>query len=104
MDLWTLLTQCAQAVANYDQRNANELLKQIRQHSSPFGDGLQRLAHYFANGLETRLAAGTPSYMPLEVATAADMLKAYKLFVTSSPLQRLTNYLTTKSIISLVKN
>ncbi|KAL2981992.1 hypothetical protein AAZX31_13G318800 [Glycine max] len=104
IDLWTLLTQCAQAVANYDQRNANELLSQIRQHSSPYGNGLQRLAHYFSNGLQIRLAAGTPSYMPLEVATAADMLKAYKLFVTSSPLQRLTNYLTTKSIISLVKN
>ncbi|KAK7402197.1 hypothetical protein VNO78_14259 [Psophocarpus tetragonolobus] len=104
VDLWTLLTQCAQAVASFDQRNANDLLSQIRQHSSAFGDGLQRLAHYFAIGLEIRLAAGTPSYMPLQVATAADMLKAYKLFVTSSPLQRITNYLTTKTIITLVKN
>lgn len=104
VDLWTLLTQCAQAVASFDQRNANELLSQIRQHSSPHGDGLQRLAHYFANGLEIRLAAGTPSYMPLEVATSADMLKAYKLFVTSSPLQMLSNLLTTKTIFSLVKN
>ncbi|RDX83481.1 Scarecrow-like protein 11, partial [Mucuna pruriens] len=104
VDLWTLLTQCAQAVAKYDQRNANDLLKQIRQHSTPHGDGLQRLAHYFANGLETRLSAGKPSYMPLEVATAADMLKAYKLFVTSSPLQRMSNLFTTKTIISLVEN
>ncbi|KAK7325022.1 hypothetical protein VNO77_29040 [Canavalia gladiata] len=104
VDLWTLLTQCAQAVASYDQRNANDLLKQIRQHSSPLGDGLQRLAHYFANGLEIRLAAGTPSYIPLEVATAGDMLKAYKLFVTSSPLQRMSNLLTTRTIISLTEN
>ncbi|KAL2968572.1 hypothetical protein AAZX31_15G035900 [Glycine max] len=104
VDLWTLLTQCAQAVASFDQRNANDLLSQIRQHSSAFGDGLQRLAHYFANGLETRLAAGTPSYMPLEGTTSADMLKAYKLYVTSSPLQRLTNYLATQTIVSLVEN
>ncbi|XP_047153684.1 scarecrow-like protein 11 [Vigna umbellata] len=104
VDLWTLLTQCAQAVASFDQRNANDLLGQINQHSSPFGDGLQRLAHYFAKGLEIRLAAGTPSYVPLEVATAADMLKAYKLFVTSSPLQRMSNYLTTRTVISLVEN
>ncbi|KAK7272060.1 hypothetical protein RJT34_28433 [Clitoria ternatea] len=105
VDLWTLLTQCAQAVASYDQRNANDLLKQIRQHSSIYGDGLQRLSHYFANGLEIRLAAGTPSYTPfLDVTTAADMLKAYKLFVTSSPLQRMSNLLTTRTIISLVKN
>ncbi|KAG4384736.1 hypothetical protein AAZX31_13G318900 [Glycine max] len=104
VDLWTLLTQCAQAVASFDQRNANDLLSQIRQHSSAFGDGLQRLAHYFANGLQIRLAAGTPSYTPLEGTTSADMLKAYKLYVTSSPLQRLTNYLATKTIVSLVGN
>ncbi|GAU17315.1 hypothetical protein TSUD_110320 [Trifolium subterraneum] len=102
VDLWTMLTQCAQAVASYDQRNTNELLKQIRQHSSACGDGLQRLAHYFANGLEIRLAAETPSYMPLCVATAGDMLKAYKLFITSSPLQRMTNTLLTNTIIKLV--
>ena len=104
VDLWTLLTQCAQAVANYDQRNAIDILKQIRQHSSPFGDGLQRMAHYFANGLETRLNAGTPSYVPLEGASAADMLKAYKLYVTASPLQRLSNKLATKTIMKQVQN
>ncbi|OIW03973.1 hypothetical protein TanjilG_30249 [Lupinus angustifolius] len=104
VDLWTLLTQCAQAVASYDQRNANELLNQIRQHSSPFGDGLQRLSHYFAIGLETRLAAGTPSYTPFDMVTAADMLKAYKLQVQVFPLQRMSNLLTTRKIVDLVKN
>ncbi|KAK7261494.1 hypothetical protein RIF29_27807 [Crotalaria pallida] len=104
VDLWTLLTQCAQAVASYDQRNANDLLKQIREHSSPSGDGLQRLAHYFAIGLETRLAAGTPSYTPFTMATAADMLKAYKLYVEACPLQRMSNLLTTQTILRLVKN
>ncbi|XP_058780290.1 scarecrow-like protein 11 [Vicia villosa] len=104
VDLWTMLTQCAQAVASYDQRNTNELLKQIRLHSSPYGDGLQRLAYYFAQGLEIRLAAETPSYVPVEVATAGDMLKAYKLFFTASPLQRMTNGLITETIFSIVKN
>lgn len=106
VDLWTMLTQCAQAVASYDQRNANELLKQIRQHSSSIGDGLQRLAHYFAEGLEVRLNAETPSYMPLCLtgATAAEMLKAYKLYITATPLQRMTNMLLTKTIFSQVKN
>ncbi|MED6119021.1 hypothetical protein PIB30_008248 [Stylosanthes scabra] len=104
VDLWTLLTQCAQAVANYDQRNAYDTLKQIRQHSSPSGDGLQRMAYYFAIGLETRLNAGTPSYLPLEMASAADMLKAYKLFVTVSPLQRMSNKMGTLTIMNLVQN
>ncbi|KAI3830292.1 hypothetical protein L1987_04430 [Smallanthus sonchifolius] len=42
IDLRTLLVTCAQAVAVDDRRNATNLLKQIRQHASPFGDGNQR--------------------------------------------------------------
>lgn len=104
VDLWTLLTQCAQAVGSYDQRNANEILKQIRQHSSPFGDGLQRLAHYFADGLESRLSAGTPKYKLLHSSSAADMLKAYKVYITASPFQRMSNFLANRTILKLVQN
>ncbi|MCI55086.1 scarecrow-like protein 9-like, partial [Trifolium medium] len=60
IDLRTLLILCAQAVAADDHKSAHELLKQIRQHSNIFGDGNQRLAHIFADGLEARLA-GTGS-------------------------------------------
>ncbi|KAG4123759.1 hypothetical protein ERO13_D11G346100v2 [Gossypium hirsutum] len=57
VDLRTLLITCAQAVAAGDRNGtSSELLKQIRQHSSPFGDGNQRLAHYLAEALEARLA------------------------------------------------
>ncbi|KAJ4725786.1 Scarecrow-like protein [Melia azedarach] len=80
VDLWTLLNVCAQAVANYDQRTANEILQQIRQHSSPFGDGNQRLAHYFANGLEARLA-GTRTPIRTHLggrASAAEIIQGYK--------------------------
>ncbi|KAL0452826.1 UNVERIFIED_CONTAM: Scarecrow-like protein 14 [Sesamum latifolium] len=55
VDMRTLLTLCAQAVAADDRRTANEFLKQIRQHATPTGDGMQRLAHYFADGLEAHL-------------------------------------------------
>jgi len=39
VDLRTLLILCAQAVSAGDNRTANELLNQIRQHSSPYGEG-----------------------------------------------------------------
>ncbi|GJU72440.1 scarecrow-like protein 9 [Tanacetum coccineum] len=42
IDLTTLLVTCAQAVEADDTRNASELLRQIRQHALPFGDGSQR--------------------------------------------------------------
>ncbi|KAJ4878954.1 Scarecrow-like protein 14 [Raphanus sativus] len=65
-DLRTLLVLCAQAVSVDDRRTANEMLRQIREHSSPLGNVSERLAHYFANSLEARLAGtGTQIYTAL---------------------------------------
>ncbi|KAJ8750575.1 hypothetical protein K2173_015736 [Erythroxylum novogranatense] len=102
VDLWTPLTQCAQAVGNLDQRTATDLLKQITQHSSRFGDGNQRLAHYFASALETRLA-GTraPTYTPLlsNKTPAVDILRAYQVFVKACPFKRMSNFFANRTII-----
>ncbi|KAJ0020770.1 hypothetical protein Pint_32801 [Pistacia integerrima] len=103
VDLWTLLTTCAQAVASYDQRTATQLLKQIRQHSSPFGDGTQRLAYYFAKGLEARLA-GTQTPISIHLysrASAADMIQAYKVYVTSCPFDRISFFMANRTILKL---
>lgn len=105
VDLWSLLTQCAQAVASTDQRSANELLKQIRQHSSAFGDGNQRLAHYFANGLEARLVVSqTPVYSHISNRTsAADILKAYRVHVTSCPFTGMSFLMANRTIAKLAE-
>ncbi|XP_021894490.1 scarecrow-like protein 33 [Carica papaya] len=92
VDLRTLLISCAQAVAANDSRTANELLKQIRQHSSFFGDGSQRLAHYFANSLEARLAGtGAQIYSALSSKRnlAVVMLKAYQTYISSCPFMKI---------------
>lgn len=107
VDLRTLLTLCAQAVAASDQRNANDLLKQIRQHSSASGDGMQRLAHYFSNGLEARMAgSGTQIYKELISfpLTAADVLKAYHLLLATSPFRKIPNFFANKTIIKVAEN
>ncbi|KAI3474484.1 hypothetical protein Pfo_029345 [Paulownia fortunei] len=103
IDLRTLLINCAQAVAADDCRNANELLKQIRQHSSPFGDGNQRLAHYFADGLEARLTGcGSQIYKALvnKRTTAADYVKAYYTFLASAPFKKISNFTTNMTIMT----
>jgi len=104
VDLWTLLTQCAQAVASGDQRTGNELLKQISPHSSPSGDANQRLAHYFSNALEARLA-GTrvPVYTPhvSNGTSAADILKAYQVYVKACPFKRMSNFFANRTIRKL---
>ncbi|GLT67039.1 hypothetical protein SLA2020_393740 [Shorea laevis] len=56
VDLRTLLILCAKAVSSNDLRTANEQLKQIREHSSQVGDWYQRLAHFFGEALEARIA------------------------------------------------
>ncbi|XVF46530.1 hypothetical protein PTKIN_Ptkin03bG0034500 [Pterospermum kingtungense] len=95
VDLRTLLILCAQAVSSDDRRTAGELLKQIKEHSSPLGDGTQRLAHFFANGLEARLGgsgSGIQNYyasLASKKTTAADILKGYKGYLCACPFKKL---------------
>jgi hypothetical protein len=109
VDLATLLIQCAQAVAGGDIRNANELLKQIRQHSSPSGDGSQRLAHYFANALEARLAGtgtGTQMFYTSFFSnrlSASEILNAYKAHISTCPFMRMALFFTDKMIYKVAE-
>ncbi|KAJ0610832.1 putative transcription factor GRAS family [Helianthus annuus] len=107
IDLRTLLVTCAQAVATDDRRNASELLKQIRQHASPFGDGNQRLAHWFANGLEARLA-GTGSQihrgLVSKKVSAADYIRAYYLYIGCSPFRKISNFASNRTIMDMAQH
>ncbi|KAK7395278.1 hypothetical protein VNO78_15829 [Psophocarpus tetragonolobus] len=101
VDLRTLLVLCAQAVAADDHSGAHELLKRIRQHSSPFGDGNQRLAHIFADGLEARLAGtGSQIYKGLvnKRTSAADFLKAYHLYLAACPFRKMISFISNVTI------
>ncbi|KAJ6715934.1 SCARECROW-LIKE PROTEIN 30 [Salix koriyanagi] len=106
VDSSSLLIQCAQAVAIGDQRTASELLQQIRQHSSPHGDANQRLAHYFADALDTRLAGTATPAFTLFVSprtSAADILKAYQVYVRACPFKRMSNFFANRTILKLEK-
>ncbi|KAK6142163.1 hypothetical protein DH2020_005218 [Rehmannia glutinosa] len=107
VDLRSLLMQCAQAVASFDCRTVNDLLVRIRHHSSPQGDGMERTAHYFANALEARLAGtGTASYAAFisKRISAAEILKAYKTFITACPFKKMSNLLANRTINKLASN
>ncbi|KAF7805441.1 scarecrow-like protein 14 [Senna tora] len=105
VDLRTLLVLCAQAVTANDSRTANELLKQIRQHASPLGDASQRLAHYFANGLEARLVGtgtGTQIFytsLSSKRISAADILKAYSALISICPFKKFAYFFANKTIM-----
>jgi hypothetical protein len=107
VDLSTLLMNCAQSVAAEDRRSAYEQLQNIRQHSSPSGNGFQRLANVFANGLEARLA-GTGSQLYAALASkrisAAEKLKAYQLYFSACPFKKICFMFANKSIADLAMN
>ncbi|GAB4856784.1 hypothetical protein Ancab_014702 [Ancistrocladus abbreviatus] len=107
VDLRTLLINCSQAVAVDDRRTAYELLKQIRQHCSPYGEGNQRLAHCCADGLEARLAGtGSQIYKGLisKRTSTADILKAYHLYLAACPFRKLSNFFSNRTITKLTEN
>ncbi|KAK3206322.1 hypothetical protein Dsin_020368 [Dipteronia sinensis] len=108
VDLRTLLIHCAQAVSTNDCRTANELLKQIRQHSSPTGDGSQRLAHFFANGLEARMAGsgmGSKTFFTdfAHKTTTADILKCYKVYLSACPFKKFAIFSANKMILNMAE-
>ncbi|ONM10951.1 hypothetical protein ZEAMMB73_Zm00001d034664 [Zea mays] len=95
------------AAAIDDHRNSSELLKQIRKHSSATGDAGQRLAHYFADGLEARLAgSGSSIYRSLAAkrTSTGDILKAFSLYVKACPFRILSHYVANTTILNATKS
>lgn len=107
VDLRTLLVHCAQAVATDDHRGANEILKQIRQHASPHGDGSQRMAHYFAESLVARLSGTGGRLYTIGSSnrpSAAEILKAYHLHLAATPFKKVSHFLSNQTILQLAEN
>ncbi|XP_057953870.1 scarecrow-like protein 33 [Malania oleifera] len=106
VDLNDLLISCAEALAGTDIRTTNKLLKEIRQHSSYIGDGSQRMAHYFANALEARLA-GTGAQicadMYSKTSPPIDVLKFYRSFVPACPFGRIYLNFTNQHILDVIE-
>ncbi|XP_073144813.1 scarecrow-like protein 30 [Henckelia pumila] len=101
IDLMNLLARCAEAVSSFNIAAGEEILKQIRQYSSPYGDANERLAHCFGNALEARMA-GTGSALCTAFAArriaASELLKSYQTYVASCPFKRMSNIFANKSI------
>ncbi|GER43528.1 GRAS family transcription factor [Striga asiatica] len=96
IDWSTLLMKCAQMVASGDRQAAAALLTEIRGNSSPNGDWAERLAHYFADGLEARLAGtGGQVYKSLMISPPT-CLKTYYTSIASFPFLKVTTLVLNK--------
>ncbi|XP_057953772.1 scarecrow-like protein 33 [Malania oleifera] len=106
VDLRDLLISCAEALAATDITTTNKLLKEIRQHSSYIGDASQRMAHYFANALEARLA-GTGAQICADMffvrPPSIDMLKFYRSFSLACPFGRICLNFANQHILDVIE-
>eukprot|EP00252_Welwitschia_mirabilis_P025278 TRINITY_DN7821_c0_g1_i1.p1 TRINITY_DN7821_c0_g1~~TRINITY_DN7821_c0_g1_i1.p1 ORF type:complete len:791 (-),score=146.94 TRINITY_DN7821_c0_g1_i1:553-2925(-) len=106
VDLRALLIRCAQSAASGDNKGAEEILKQIKQHASPYGDGSQRLAHYFAEGLLARLSGTGCQLYTMKKAvrfSAAEILKAYHLYIMSTPFKKMAHFWSNQTIMDVTE-
>jgi hypothetical protein len=104
-DLETLLIRCAEAVASNDRCSARDLLERIKWHSSPVGDARQRLAHYFAQGLEARLAGtGSQLYRALmgKRTSVVELIKGYHLYMAACCFLKVSLLFSNKTIYNAV--
>lgn len=102
VDFRALLLNCAQAIAADNLPKAHELLQEIRREASPYGSGLQRMAHYYAEGLVARLSgtgARLFSVFTNNAPSAAKLLRAHHLFVEVCPSVKVSHYFANKAIL-----
>ncbi|RVW66031.1 Scarecrow-like protein 33 [Vitis vinifera] len=83
------------------KRNKGELATLLS-----FGQWISKMAHFFANSLEARLA-GTGLQMYTALATkrtsVADVIKAYQLYVSACPFKRMSNRYANRVIAKLAE-
>ncbi|VFR03325.1 unnamed protein product [Cuscuta campestris] len=81
-----------------------ETLKKIRQHATPQGTGMERVAFHLANALDARLnGRGTSIYTsPQGNVSAADILRAFQMYLTASPFKMVTSMMANRCIAKLV--
>lgn len=104
VDLRDLLTQCVQAMTNNNSGSVYEVLRKIKQHCTPHGDGTERLAYYFVKAIEARLAGnGAEVYRVynLKKMSAVQILQAYHAYMMACPFHRMSNILANGSIEKL---
>ncbi|XP_078166586.1 scarecrow-like protein 9 [Carex rostrata] len=107
VNLHSLQISCCEAISADDYDRASELIKQIRKHSYPMGNGDQRLAYYFVDALEARLVGtGSDIYHKLlsRQGTVTEYLKAFRVYHAICPFLKALYYFSIQTILNISKN
>lgn len=100
LHLLTLLLQCAEAVAADNLEEANNMLLEISELSTPFGSSAQRVAAYFSEAMSARLVSsclGIYASLPT-VPHSQKMASAFQVFNGISPFIKFSHFTANQAI------
>ncbi|XP_052175661.1 protein SCARECROW [Diospyros lotus] len=102
LHLLTLLLKCAEAVAVDNFEEANKMLLEISQLSTPFGTSAQRVAAYFSEAMSARLVnscLGIYATLPaVPQSHSQKMLSAFQVFNGISPFVKFSHFTANQAI------
>ncbi len=101
LHLLTLLLQCAEAVSADNFEEANKMLQEISELSTPFGTAAQRVAAYFSEAMSARLVSsclGIYAALPHSHSYSHKMASAFQVFNGISPLVKFSHFTANQAI------
>ncbi|XP_061375490.1 protein SCARECROW [Gastrolobium bilobum] len=100
LHLLTLLLQCAEAVSAENLEDANKMLLEISQLSTPFGTSAQRVAAYFSEAISARLVSsclGIYATLP-HTHHSHKVASAFQVFNGISPFVKFSHFTANQAI------
>ncbi|MCD7464445.1 hypothetical protein HAX54_052748 [Datura stramonium] len=104
LHLLTLLLQCAEAVSADNLEEANKMLLEVSELSTPFGTSAQRVAAYFSEAMSARLlnsCLGIYAALPMTsvpVLYTQKMASAFQVFNGISPFIKFSHFTANQAI------
>ncbi|XP_073525899.1 uncharacterized protein [Phyllobates terribilis] len=101
LHLLTLLLQCAEAVSADNLAEANNILIEISQRSTPYGTSAQRVAAYFSEAMSARLVnscLGIYASFTMPTLYTHKMVSAFQVFNGISPLVKFSHFTANQAI------
>ncbi|KAE8717595.1 Protein SCARECROW [Hibiscus syriacus] len=102
LHLLKLLLQCAEAVSANNLEDANRMLLELSQLSTPFGTSAQRVAAYFSEAISARLVSSClgicSGYPSFPASHTQKLVSAFQVFNGISPFVKFSHFTANQAI------